>query len=238
MKKIEIGHTNDSYKDGDSFLQYKNKNGLNHLSNNKIISKLDFVPNLMEDNEEFSKWEWIDGENLNNPTKEDLINLAKTLKKLHNSKMGLSKFNLKRRINTYRKIINTKGIKIEIIERLYRKINKILKNMNKNVPIHADLYKYNIIKTKENKLYFVDWEYSHMGDIHFELAYIIEAYEFDDEQKNIFLDSYGDYDPYILKKHFVLVNYLTVLWACAQDKLPFSIDNILKRLEILEKECF
>ncbi len=238
VKKIEIGHTNESYRDGDAFLQYKNKNGLNHLSDYKEISKLDFVPKLISDDDKVIKWDWIDGEHLSNPNSKQLKLLAKTLLKLHHSNIKLAKFNVKNRVVEYRKIMRQKGIKIDVIENLYRKINMILKNMDKSKPVHGDLYQTNMLLTKDEKLFFIDWEYSHMGDIHYELAYIIEAYQFNEEQEKIFLDEYDEYDPYILKKHKVLVNYLTVLWLYAQEKLPFSPEHLIKKLEVFLKEGF
>ncbi len=236
--KIKNGYTNFSYKRNGFFYQIKNKNGLNHLSNNSEISKFQNAPKLISDSDNHSEWEWINGNNLENPSDQDLINLANILYKLHNSNLKLAKFNIKNRINTYRKILKEKNIKINIVEKLYRKINLILKNMDKNTPIHGDLYKVNMIKTSDNKIYLVDWEYSHMGDRHYELAYIIEAYEFTKEKEKIFLDAYNDYDPYILKKHKVLVNYITVLWLYSQEKLHFSPDNLIKKLEKLYEEGF
>lgn len=237
IKKIEIGYTNESYKQDNIFFQIKKKNGLNHKSDYKQLKNFDFVPKLIEDNDEYSKWEWIDGKHLDiNPSKNDLEQLAQILLKLHNSNVKFTKSNIRKRIETYRKIIKQKNIKIEIIEKLYRKINVILKNIDKTKPIHGDLYKVNMIKTKENKIYLVDWEYSHMGDIHFELAYIIEAFNLDSEKEKIFLEAYNNYDSYILKKHKILVNYITILWLYSQDKLFFSPEHCIKRLENLAEK--
>ena len=70
-----------------------------------------------------------------------------------------------------------------------------------------------------------------MGDIHYELAYIIEAYEFDQELEKFFLDLYEDYEMKLLNYHKILVNYITILWLYSQEKLPFSPDKLIKRLE-------
>ena len=70
-----------------------------------------------------------------------------------------------------------------------------------------------------------------MGDIHYELAYIIEAYEFNEDLEKFFLDLYQDYDLKLLNYHKILVNYITILWLYSQDTLPFPAEKLIKRLE-------
>ncbi|MBR3832334.1 MAG: phosphotransferase, partial [Mycoplasmataceae bacterium] len=103
-------------------------------------------------------------------------------------------------------------------------------------PIHGDVWSKNIIKTNDEKLYFIDWEYAHMGDIHFELAYIIESYNFSKEQEDVLLEEYKDYSDELLKKHKILINYLTILWAYSQNELPYDIKPQIKKLENLSKQ--
>ena len=230
MKKMLNGHTNISYEENGFFVQEKIKNGLNHKSDYSQLSQFDFVPKLIHNDNNISKWELIDGSNLNNPNDDDLKQIAKNLKILHNSNVVFAKFNLRKRVEEYRKIMQQKQIKIEIVEKLYRKINLILKNMDHSTPVHGDLYQANILKDKNNNLFFIDWEYSHMGDRHYELAYWIEASRLNKEQEELFLNEYQDYDEYILRKHKVFVNYLTVLWLHAQDVMPFSDQECIQKL--------
>lgn len=233
--KIKNGHTNISYKNQNKFLQIKIKNGLNHKTDYNVLKSFDFVPKLLKNGDNESIWEWIEGEELHNPTNEDLINLAKILLTLHNSKIKLAPFNIKERIISYRKIMNQKKIKIDIIDKMYKKINLILRNMYKTTPIHADLWQSNILKNKSNKLFLVDWEYSHMGDHHFELAYIIESFKMNKDQERLFLEAYDDYNPSFLNKHKALVHYLTILWIHAQEKMPFNDQESIEKLTLLEK---
>ncbi len=236
-KKIPIGFTNISYKDGNTFFQEKIKNEFNHKTDYQELAKFDFVPQLYENNNKFSSWEWIEGCSLDNPTEEDLKSLVVILKTLHNSNAKFTKSNIRRRITVYRNILKNKNIKIPIIDKLYKKINNILKVIDTSKPIHGDLYHTNIIKrNNDGKLFIIDWEYSHMGDIHYELAYIIEAYEFNDEQEKLFLNLYEDYDLKLLNYHKILVNYITILWLYSQDSLPFPADKLIKRLETQYKK--
>lgn len=231
MRKINIGYTNKSFKKDNFFYQEKVKNKFNHRSKYDNIQDFDFVPKLYENKKNFSVWEWIDGRSLDNPTFDELKELVVILKKIHTSNIKLAKSNIKKRISYYRKIMKQKLIRIEVIEKLRQKIDQITKMMDKSKPIHGDLYRTNIIKRNgDQKLFVVDWEYSHMGDIHYELAYIIEAYEFDQEKETFFLEQYQDYDSKILNDHKILVNYITVLWLYSQDTMPFSPNKLISRL--------
>ena len=129
MEKINSGHTNISFKKNNTFFQQKIKNGFNHKINYKELKEFDFVPKLIEDTSETIEWEWIEGKTLDDPTNEDLIKIAQILKQIHNSKIQLPKSNIRQRINEYRKILKEKNIKIDIIEKLFKKINMILKNI-------------------------------------------------------------------------------------------------------------
>ena len=230
--KIPIGYTNISYKKDNTFFQEKIKNEFNHKTNYQQLDKFDFVPKLYEDNDQYSSWEWIEGNSLDNPTEEDLKELSIILKTLHNSNAKFTKSNVRRRITVYRNILKDKNIHIPIIDKLYKKINNILKVIDTTKPIHGDLYRTNILKRKsDGKLFIIDWEYSHMGDIHYELAYIIEAYEFNEDLEKFFLDLYQDYDLKLLNYHKILVNYITILWLYSQDTLPFPAEKLIKRLE-------
>ena len=75
-----------------------------------------------------------------------------------------------------------------------------------------------------------------MGDIHFELAYIIESYNFSKQKEDVLLKEYKYYSDELLKKHKVLINYLIILWAYSQKELPYDIKGQIKRLENLSKE--
>lgn len=238
--RIEKGHTNISYHDYDNnkFIQEKIYTGLNHITKYENLFKFDFVPRLINNSEKEVAWEWIDKSvELWNPSNEDLQNLAKILLIIHNSKIELAPFLIKKRIKEYQKNYNQKKLKIDIIDKSYKKINKILKYMDKTTPIHGDLWQSNILKREnDNKLFLIDWEYSHMGDKHFELAYLIESFELNSNQEQILLSSYKNYDEKILRKHKFLVHYLIVLWLHTHEKLPFSDEDSIKKLEAMSNE--
>lgn len=228
--KIIDGYTNFSYKKDGNFVQEKIKNGLNHQSDYNELKVFHFVPKLISNTEKESVWEWIEGKNLTNPSDDDLKKIALMIKEIHHSKIKLSPFNLARRIKEYRKHYQNKQVKIPVIDTLYKRINLILRNMDKTTPIHADIWQNNILKTKDNELFLIDWEYAHMGDIHFELAYIIESFRLNEKQEKNLLDTYHDYNSLFLHNNKILVHYLIVLWLYAQEKMPFPPDESIAKL--------
>ncbi len=233
--KIENGHTNISYKDGNVFLQEKIYNNFNHKINYEILEDFDFVPKLISQNEEENRWEFVEGEVpvINDET---LINIADILKVVHNSKKVFPPFNMAARIKEYRKIMWEKNIKIPIIHDYYKRINYIIKNQDKSTPIHADIWEQNLIRDKNGKLFVCDWEFAHMGDKNFELAYVIESLRLTDAQETVFLEQYDDYNYQFIKNHKELVNYLIIVWNNAQPTKVFDDEEFINKLQLMYKE--
>ncbi len=233
--KINNGHTNTSYKDGNVFLQQKVYNDFNHKIDYTILKEFDFVPELISQNDIENKWKFINGK-IPDITDETLIKIADSIKQVHNSKLKFPPFNIASRIKEYRKIMYEKGIKIPIIHEYYKRINYIIKNQDKSTPIHADIWDQNLIENEEGKLFIFDWEYAHMGDKNFELAYIIESLELTDAQETIFLKQYDDYNYQFINNHKELVNYLIILWNNAQPSKIFDDQKFIDKLEKINKE--
>ncbi|WP_027121134.1 phosphotransferase [Mycoplasma leonicaptivi] len=235
MEQIKKGFTNKSYKNNNTFYQEKNINLFNHKIEYELLKKFSFVPKLINNSQDHSEWEWI-------KTKELIFdeNILKTianqLKELHDSNLKFSKSNIARRIKEYRKILNQKGINIQIINDLYKRINLILSKSQNNRPLHNDLYTSNILSGIDGKIYFIDWEYAAMGDKHFDLAYFICGSYLTKEQEQIFLDEYDSYWPEYLLQQKILVYYLTILWVNAQDVKPFDDNIIIEKLKNSVKE--
>ncbi len=233
--KIKIGHTNTSFVDGNVFIQEKVYNKFNHKIDYNILQVFNFVPKFISQTIKENKWEFISGINpvVNN---ENLIKIADLVKEVHNSKLTFPPFNIAARIKEYRKILWEKDIKIPIVHDYYKRINYILKNQNKSDPIHSDIWVQNLIEDKNGKLFIIDWEYAHMGDKHFELAYIIESLRLTDEQETFFLNQYDDYNYQFIKNHKELVNYLIILWNNSQPSKAFEDTEFIRKLENFQKE--
>ncbi|WP_426461359.1 phosphotransferase [Mycoplasma hafezii] len=233
--RILEGHTNISYKDDKFFYQEKVKNKFNHEIDYQQLSKLDFVPKLIKNDEQELIYELIDTKPLEF-TPDVLKQIARNFKTLHDSNLKFPKTNHAARVKEYRKILQEKGVKIDVLNEYYKRINLILKHSENNRPLHNDLYMGNIILDKHNKVYFIDWEYASMGDKHFDLAYFICGSFLTKEQEQIFLDEYDSYWEEYLVQQKIFVYYLTILWLHAQDVMPFSDEHCIKMLKETVKE--
>lgn len=230
MDKIKIGFTNESFRDNNLFIQNKKYNKFNHKIDYSLLEKFDFVPKLVENNKNNLKFQWI--ENVEFEWNSELLEqMAEKIKILHDSKLPFPKTNIASRIKEYRKLVKQKGLKIEVLNKYFKRINNILSYSENNRPLHNDLFKQNILLDKNNKLWIIDWEYSTMGDKHFDLAYFILSNHLNNEQEQIFLDKYDTYWDEYLWQQKILVLYLVILWVNAQEVKHFDDRPYINELE-------
>ncbi|MBN0919122.1 aminoglycoside phosphotransferase family protein [[Mycoplasma] gypis] len=228
-EKIKDGYTNTSYRDNNVFYQEKKHNGWNHQIDYTIFKDLDFIPKLIENTPNSVSWQWID--NKKNVWDEYTIReVAKNLKKFHNSKLQLPPKNLTQRYENYRRILKEKGIDTKEVWEFKDRVNDILNNARDLWPVHNDLYGSNVMTSVDNKIYFVDWEYATMGDKHFDLAFFIVASIHNEEREKWFLDEYQDYSEEQYTKYKMVICYFIIIWAYSLDKMPIDINYWLKRI--------
>lgn len=238
MIEIKVGHTNvKKYRDGNKMIIYKNHNGFNHVIDYACLQEFDFVPKLLENTNEKVVWEYIEGKMLKHPSDEDLKVIGTYLRQLHKSDVIFPKNNFRARYREYLKVAHAKGIKMSEVENNWGQMNKLVTRMSRLNPCHNDLWWQNIIKDKNGKIWIVDWEYATMGDKHFDLAFFIDSLELTPRQEKIFLETYNSFDKYwayipewmaIYKK---FVNWFTLTWANAQEKLPFDLSTIKENVQ-------
>ncbi|WP_029608894.1 phosphotransferase [Mycoplasma simbae] len=232
--RIQKGHTNRSFQEGNVFVQEKVYNGFNHKIDYQLLSNFDFVPMLISNDTDLIKWEFIEGvEPTINLTNASII--AQQVRQIHQSNLKFPPSNHAARVKQYRRQMKELSRTVPVLEKFFRPINQTLAKMDKSTPLHNDLWPFNMIQTSE-KIYFVDWEYATMGDKHFELAYIIEASGMDSECEQAFLQAYGSYSPLYLLRHKILVNYLVILWVHTQTQPPFDTDKYEKRILELDSQ--
>lgn len=230
MIEIKGGNTNKSFRNNNEFIQEKIYTGFNHKIDYKILRQFDFVPKLLQNDEKTLKYEWIETNELV-LNKETLVQIAENFKTLHNSNVNFPKNNISQRVKGYLKILKDKNKTIKELDPYYKRILKILKNSNTNRPLHNDLYLGNILVDKNNKVYFIDWEYATMGDKHFDLAYFIAGTFLNEEQEQIFLDAYESYWEEYLIQQKILVYYLTILWNNVQEPKVFDDSGLFVKLK-------
>ncbi|WPB50791.1 phosphotransferase [Metamycoplasma subdolum] len=229
------GHTNKVYKDEENnlFIKQKSYDGFNHTIDYFLLNNLSFTPKVIKDNKEELVTEWIDAENLEDSFFTDamLQEFAKDLITLHNSKLKFPKNNIAKRFRTYFKMTQENNVQIEVINKWYRKLSLFIKNIDTSAPTHNDLWPFNLLRTKE-KIYFIDWEYSTMGDVHWDLAYFIESANLTKHQEEVFLKAYGDdFEEKYLLVHKILVNALIVLWNRKEKQIVFEDEIYQKRID-------
>lgn len=234
MKKlIEWGHTNKSYKMDNIFYQEKNFTGFNHKIDYSVLKNINFVPKLIKNNNDDISWEFIEGEEPELSDK-DLKLIAKQLFWLHQQEIKFPPSNHAARIKKYRQDLKDRNRNIPIVNEYYRRINNILSKSNKDIPLHNDLWPKNLIK-KDDKIFFVDWEYATLGDKHFDLAYFICSSNLNENQEKIFLEQYADYYEDYLLQQKILVNYLIILWVNSHECKPFDEKPYVEAIYKIDK---
>ncbi|TNK83070.1 hypothetical protein C4M96_03335 [Mycoplasmopsis pullorum] len=235
MEKIATGFTNNSYRDGNVFYQEKTKNRFNHNLDYSLLEKFDFVPKLIENTDQYSKWEFIEGSEVTTQDS-DLKEIAQIIHQIHNSKLDFPPHNIGARVREYQKQLRAKGVKIPVIDDFYRRVNLIISKSRKSVPCHNDLWLFNMKKDENGKIFLFDWEYATLGDPHFDLAYFICASNLTPEQEKVFLDSYPGtwWEDYLINQK-ILVNYLVVLWVNVQPEKYFDDSKYINEIYNLAK---
>lgn len=126
----------------------------------------------------------------NTPTNEQIIYVAKKLKKLHNSGISVSfNYSMFDKLETYKTTVDKKLYLDSKFEK--KVIDETRKIFDKNdlVLCHNDLVKDNLL-FKFDDVVFIDWEYSAMNNPLFDLASFISENNLSNEQEDLFLNKY------------------------------------------------
>ncbi len=146
-----------------------------------------------------------------------LYNLSNSLKKFHNLKCEKS-FNPFDHIRKRIAICKNLNLPLpESIDMIINHLNNLEIKLNKNPLIglcHNDLNASNIILSNDN-LYFVDYEYSSMGDIFFDLATISWFFTEDSRKKllNFYFGEFNDEYYEKLLDYLFIVKFYNATWS-------------------------
>ena len=208
-----------SYNNNDYFIKiciadYLHTDRINELSILNKVSKINLAPNIYYFSNKSGNMitSWIDG---SMPSLDD-FNSSNFLNMLSNSLKSLHNLKCEKQFNPFNDIRKRIEICKDLNLPLPKSINILLEfltyleyKLNKNPLIglcHNDLNASNIILTS-NKLYFVDYEYSSMGDIFFDLATI--SWFFSEKSRKDLLKFYfGEYNP---KDYEKLLNFIFIV---------------------------
>lgn len=216
-----------SYNNNDYFVKiciadYLHTDRINELSILNKVSKINLAPNIYYFSNKSGNMitSWIDG---SMPSLDD-FNSSNFLNMLSNSLKSLHNLKCEKQFNPFNDIRKRIEICKDLNLPLPKSINILLEfltyleyKLNKSPLIglcHNDLNASNIILTS-NKLYFVDYEYSSMGDIFFDLATI--SWFFSEKSRKDLLKFYfGEYNPKDYEKlldFIFIVKFYNASWS-------------------------
>lgn len=216
-----------SYNNNDYFVKiciadYLHTDRVNELSILNKVSKINLATNIYYFSNKSGNMitSWIDG---SMPSLDD-FNSSNFLNMLSNSLKSLHNLKCEKQFNPFNDIRKRIEICKDLNLPLPKSINILLEfltyleyKLNKSPLIglcHNDLNASNIILTS-NKLYFVDYEYSSMGDIFFDLATI--SWFFSEKSRKDLLKFYfGEYNPKDYEKlldFIFIVKFYNASWS-------------------------
>lgn len=216
-----------SYNNNDYFVKiciadYLHTDRINELTILNKVSKINLAPNIYYFSNKSGNMitSWIDG---SMPSLDD-FNSSNFLNMLSNSLKSLHNLKCEKQFNPFNDIRKRIEICKDLNLPLPKSINILLEfltyleyKLNKSPLIglcHNDLNASNIILTS-NKLYFVDYEYSSMGDIFFDLATI--SWFFSEKSRKDLLKFYfGEYNPKDYEKlldFIFIVKFYNASWS-------------------------
>ncbi|NKE08209.1 NTP transferase domain-containing protein [Mesobacillus selenatarsenatis] len=238
------GLTNQNFKvtvDGNDYAVRVPGKGTEHYINrgaekinSGITSRIGINPNVVHFNEHtgLKIVEYIpEAETLNPKTgkrEDNLAKVANVFSALHNSgEVFTDRFDVFEKITEYEEVLDKlKGklfnghdeVKKQVLELedFYRSLNVKL------APCHNDPLAENFIKSGEEKMYLIDWEFSGMNDPYWDIAaYIIEA-ELSQAEESLFLLEYfkGNVTEENLQRvliNKIFLDFLWTIWALMKE---------------------
>lgn len=155
---------------------------------------------------------------INTPSDEQIRYVAKTIKKLHNSKIKVSKdYQAELKLEEYKKYVDSAAFLDQKYEKIILKELKTIDKKEDYCLCHNDIVHYNLL-FKFNGLVLIDWEYASMNSPLFDLASFISENNLSKEQEISFLKLYYGYKftNLKMKKVDAYIRFLDILfyyWA-------------------------
>ncbi|ARN74349.1 choline/ethanolamine kinase family protein [Oceanicoccus sagamiensis] len=173
--------------------------------------------------------------------------LASLLKTIHRLESVDYLLDINVKANNYWKTIPADSEMANAIEPLKVSIQHhidLARKKNKQpVLCHNDLMAGNLMQSKEQALYALDWEYAAMGDPYFDLAVVVQGHNLNESESLQLLEYYLDANPdkqalSRLYSNRVIYCYLSVLWYAvkyhsADDKV--TLENCQQELDALRQ---
>ncbi|MEG7862595.1 phosphotransferase [Bacillus mobilis] len=152
---------------------------------------------------------------------DNMMLTATVLRELHNSNALMSnRFNVFEKIEQYERLLDkVSGTNFNDYEQVKRGIVE-LRNVYENMkiqltPCHNDTVPENFVKSGENKIYLIDWEYGGLNDPMWDIAAHCLESGFSIEEEELFLKYYFNGEIEISHKKRILINkiFQDFLWS-------------------------
>ncbi|MBU3138152.1 phosphotransferase [Clostridium gasigenes] len=147
--------------------------------------------------------------------------VCEILRTLHTSTKEMENdFDIYGKIEKYEKLLEkSKGNNFEdylIVKNQILDLKIIMKDLNMNLtPCHNDTLASNFIKSGQDRMYLIDWEYGGMNDPMWDLSSYCLENEFSEDEEELFLNIYFEGDIEDKYKTRILINkiYQDFLWS-------------------------
>jgi len=206
----------------------------NKYFNNKICGEFNLSPNVIYfiESEKLLITEFIESKTFSiehYQNTDEIKQIIKQIKRLHNTKPFLKNFDMLNLIRFYQKILKNQLIPQELTQ-FIQKINLLEKKLflpnHQLVPCHNDLVPENILN-KNNQLFIIDFDYSGNNDPCFELGNLSVEMDYNNDQIDKLIKFYfGEIKENIVSRvnlQGVLSDIGWTLWSYVQLK-ESSID--------------
>lgn len=152
------------------------------VQNLAYVQEIAAKPILLDEENGLMICEFLEGHHKDILHRDDLMDLAKLVKKLHSIKVDASTINLEDQLN-------------ETSAELLKAFDTVKDYGTENVLCHNDLNPKNILFDQNVKL--IDWEYASINDRYFDLASICVEFDLNKNDERFFLEAYFDADEEI-----------------------------------------
>jgi thiamine kinase-like enzyme len=163
--------------------------------------------------------------------RDTILQVARLLRRFHNSGTVPSRFDVFRVVEAYRATAAAHGVSVPgAYDRAKRTADMIERLIppHPEVFCHNDLLNANFIADPDGRLWIVDWEYAGMGDRFFDLANFSVNHDLDEDDDAALLASYGVEDERSLVQMRFMSDFREAMWGVVQQaisELDFDFES-------------
>jgi thiamine kinase-like enzyme len=154
--------------------------------------------------------------------RDTILQIARMLRRVHNSGTIASRFDAFRVVEAYRATAAANGV---TVPQAYDRAKRVADMIERLIPPHPDVFCHNdllnanFITDGDGRLWIVDWEYAGMGDRFFDLANFSVNHDLDEDDDAALLASYGIDDERSLVTMRFMSDFREAMWGVVQQAI-------------------